>query len=640
MDLTQFPLLGEARGGNRWANFCADKPDEAALPQDPRERVLPGVSDGRAVVFNAYWRQCDNKVPRPTTCGEMRDQAALGLFVAQGQGQPGTPVQFAGGQAVPAGLDAEQYNSLWQIWGLDQRPDNFDALVAERHGSPQSIGRNPYPLPGEDPNQTDGGSGQLPMVYTQIREPDGTWTGQIGVKVCVFCHNGQLGTEADGPGLGPQLGGAGSIGDFTLGGYDFDQANGFFSAPSATSVITISTNRGTGAIDFFQLAYVLFSGGDPELLLNEKIVFSQAIGNIKSPPWWNLAYRPQKFHGAVLPTDSSRIDLAAYYDLVKSMTGGADEAIDWVDDHAGPFQTWAESLPTPRYPFAIDTGLAEQGAILFHVLDLWGRADNPAPRPPEGNGSCASCHGAYSPRFVNDPQFLESPELAGIAAYAVPMDIVGTDPVYADAIQSMRNADGSYNQAIAKQDVLYCGLGEAGETEDNTPVMLAPPLWGIWAAAPYFHNGSVPNIWGVLDPDHERPDFWRRVSTPARPDQEGRVVMGFDTNLQRAYDTDKLGWKYDTLQCGDPGTQPQIACDPNNPGEQSTIQRLLSVIYTQVGATWNLPRPEAMRMNQQDIENRKVYNTTLYSQGNQGHAFTAVLSDRERRAIIEYLKTL
>ena len=51
-------------------------------------------------------------------------------------------------------------------------------------------------------------------------------------------------------------------------------------------------------------------------------------------------------------------------------------------------------------------------------------------------------------------------------------------------------------------------------------------------------------------------------------------------------------------------------------------------------------RLEGLRMTQQDIENRKIFNTHLYSQGNQGHDFTAVLNDAERRALIEYLKTL
>jgi mono/diheme cytochrome c family protein len=649
--LPEFPLLGSARGGGTWSNFCEGdgtaanprKDDDAVLPIDPRTLVVPGVNKDKAVAFNAYWKSCDNSVQRPTTCGEMRAQAVLGKFVGHGQGEIGTPLSFAGGNQNPGGLSAELYNQLWDsAWGLSARPDNFDELVAERYGSPRSIGRNPYPLTGEDPNTSNGGSGQLPMAFTQIRTPDGRWTGEIGQKVCIFCHNGQLGTTADGPGMGAQLGGAGSIGDFSVAGSDFSKVQGGgFSADTAVSAITISTNRGSGAIDFFQLAFILFSNGDPALLLNDKIVLSQAIGNIKSPPWWNLAYRPQKFHGAILPTDSSRIDLAAYYDLFKGLSGGGAEALAWMDAHAGPFQTWAETLASPRYPGDVNTDLAEQGAVLFHSKDLWAaNLNNPVTRPDQGNGSCASCHGAYSPRYANDPAYLDSPKLAGIAAYTVPTSIAGTDPAYSEAMQSLRNFDGSISPAIMNQAVIYCGVGNAGYTANHTPIMLAPPLWGIWAAAPYFHNGSVPNIWGVLDPAHERPRIWRRVSTPARADQAGKVVMGYDTNLQRAYDHEKLGWKYDELSCGAPGSQPVLACNPINPDAPSPVQQLLGEIYKLVGLTWNLPRPEGLTMTQQDIENRKIYNTNLYSQGNQGHAFTSVLNDQERRALIEYLKTL
>jgi endo-cleaving rubber dioxygenase len=42
----------------------------------------------------------------------------------------------------------------------------------------------------------------------------------------------------------------------------------------------------------------------------------------------------------------------------------------------------------------------------------------------------------------------------------------------------------------------------------------------------------------------------------------------------------------------------------------------------------------------QTLEKRKIYNTHLHSQGNGGHAFAAVLTDDERRALIEHLETL
>ena len=160
-----YPLIGKARGGNVWANYCEDKADSAVLPRDPRELLTPGVNDGLAVAFNANWQSCDIGVERPTTCGEMREQAEIGKFVAFGNGEVGSPVAFAGGQDAPSGLDAENYNNLWQVWGLSERPDNFDELVAQRHGSPLAPWPNPYPLPGEDPNETNGGSGQLPGLH-------------------------------------------------------------------------------------------------------------------------------------------------------------------------------------------------------------------------------------------------------------------------------------------------------------------------------------------------------------------------------------------------------------------------------------------------------------------------------------------
>jgi hypothetical protein len=40
------------------------------------------------------------------------------------------------------------------------------------------------------------------------------------------------------------------------------------------------------------------------------------------------------------------------------------------------------------------------------------------------------------------------------------------------------------------------------------------------------------------------------------------------------------------------------------------------------------------------IEERKIYNACMYGQGNGGHAFTSVLTDSERLAVIEYMKTL
>lgn len=659
------PLLGSRHGGHLWAEYCANRSDSASLPVDPRTLITPNANTGLNVVFNAPWKSCDlNDNLRPQTCGEYRELYEKGELVGRGQGQPGSAHMFSGN--VDHGVNffdpstydqtgslwtitAEQYNNVWRGWtGYNfppaSRPENFDELVSQRYGSPLPAERNPYPLAGEDPNASNGGSGQLPVGLTQLRDPDGNWTGTIGVKLCSLCHDGQIGSSHSGTDT-VVYGGAGTIGDFTVAFRDFATAGALPFAAFSGVPLTIAGNRGTGAIDQFQVGYLAFNGGNPQELLNPVILFSGAIGNIKSPPWWNMGSRPQKFHGAVLGTDSARIDMAAYYPLF----GGDSDPVEWVDEHAYPFQIWAESLKAPVYPGEVNQSLAEVGAILFHNLDLWSR-NNPVPAPENrGNGSCASCHGAYSPRYANDPKFLADPRMEGIAANITSLEVIGTDPAYAEAMQSQRNADGSPNIAIDYNLFLACGVGAFSETPNNEPVMLAPPLYGVWASAPYLHNASVPNVWGVLDPSSNRPDIWVRKSAPAPAGQEGRVVMGFDTNFERAYDSEKLGWKFDELDCvaNAAQTAPLLACNPlpiavGDDADESPLQPLLDILYSQLALTWNLSLDEinTMPITDQQIENRKVYNTNLYSQGNQGHAFTAVLSDDERRALIEYLKTL
>lgn len=114
--------------------------------------------------------------------------------------------------------------------------------------------------------------------------------------------------------------------------------------------------------------------------------------------------------------------------------------------------------------------------------------------------------------------------------------------------------------------------------------------------------------------------------------------MGYDVSIARAFDADKLGWRYDALNCGD-GTIPFLDCSPL--GGAAPVQDLLSQLYGNLILAWNIGQaPVFVQATPQQVENRKIYNTHLYSQSNVGHDFTAVLTDDERRAIIEYLKTL
>src|SRR5687768_9306995 len=53
-----YPLLGSAHGGHLWNKYCEGKADDEALPVDPRTLVQPGINEGKAAYYNAYWIDC------------------------------------------------------------------------------------------------------------------------------------------------------------------------------------------------------------------------------------------------------------------------------------------------------------------------------------------------------------------------------------------------------------------------------------------------------------------------------------------------------------------------------------------------------------------------------------------------------
>ncbi len=627
------PLLGSKRGGHYWFDYCEGKSDETEVPQDPRELVVEGVDAGKAVLMNAHWKTCqeDN---HPGTCGELRARSERGYRLVAATGAIGAGTMFGGDSPDPMfAFPAEDYNTLWdRVLRLPNRPDNFDQLLAERWGMPLPDKSNPYPLPDEDPNASNGGSGQLPLGLTQLRNPDGSWTGKVGVT-CNICHGGAVGTAADGEGLGPMYG-TNSISDITVMFTDLGRI-----APQQSLLAVISQNkvRGTGNITNFQLfgTLTLFDALIPYLTVQTQ----PSTGTEDPPVWWNVGSRPMKFFDAGMPTDAKRIELSFHFPNVASPNNV--EGKQWIKDHMQDGDSWMMSMRSPRWPEPklgkINIAMAEQGAILFHSKDLWAaKLNNPVRRPEGGNGSCASCHGAYSPRFVHDSAFLATPLLEGIAAYVTPIDIIGTDTRRLDGHSQVvsnyaRQNWFAYNDG-PKNDagVPTCGSqNDVAVRGDRELGYLAPPLHGVWATAPYFHNGAVPSVWEVLKPADRKP-IWRRLSRPAI--ENG--IAGFDYSLETGYNAVDMGWNYEALPCGT-GSLPFIDC---NPSGGSSVQDLLGLVWANGGLAWNLLNLPILTNGQ--IEDRKIYNSNYYSQDNGGHEFTSVLTDQERSAIIEYLKTL
>ncbi len=668
-----FALLGSKRARHVWNDYCADKPDGALLPPDPRSLIQPGVNAGRAVYFNAYWEDCRVNLPaekqQAATCGEFRARRDAGFeFLLDG-----LPTK-------QGAVSAQEFESAWQQWGFAERPDNFEALYTLRYGLNPAPFANPYPLPGEDPNATDGGSGRLPMGLRQTKDEAGQWTGKISSAACFYCHGGQIGDQTAGE---PALLGVRNMG---LGNSNFDvlmQARDnspFASTPDPLNSVTgalpsmdinslfnigIKQRGQNNAVGAFELLVTLLDFDSLGFAPNfAKTITPGLPGSVAdsahplahtqdTPPWWNMGSRPRKFFDAGVSNDSTRIIMAAGPgEFDQLMTPSGKPYRDRISEFDQKLEAYFLSLESPAYPQAIDENLARQGAILFHSKNLWADPANAQrPAPAGGNGSCASCHGAYSPYFVNDPDFLEDPVLEGVAGHIVPLEVIGTDRARSDMLTtSLREG----------WDVTYWAYpdGVAGWTapeekdpfsefiDDMMPLALrpqgvcgweksvigyqAPPLYGVWATAPYLHNGSVPTLQALLD-SSQRHVLWQRKLQSDGP------VTGFDQRLNQAYDFDAVGWQHTALQCTDvPGSE-VLNCNPINeegPSAGQLAQNFLNGTVAWSGVlTIQDPAPGG-------FDKRLVYDTRILGNGNAGHEFTDALTAAERKAIIEYLKTL
>lgn len=646
----QRALLGSTHAKSYMDEYCEQRSDDAVLPQDPRELIRPGVNAGRAVAFNAYWEDCtsasNNPHRKPQTCGEYRSRVAAGETLMR--------TELALGAGSDGMISADTYNGLWRRWGVSARPADFDAQVHRRYGLPVADFHNPYPLPGEDPQLTQGGTGQLPAGLSQIKDASGAYTGTMGIT-CDICHSGQL-DAAGGSGFSSGLGA--HTADMQL-----------LLSDTLIPLLPIGLNDTRGVTNAEGLSGLLIGlldidslGFRPEsTLLLQLPGNTSGAGDTKMPAWWNASHRPRKFWDAGFSYDATRLD-SAILNLNRplSVLSGSDLAHnksvrDLIETQSIDAQAYIESLQSPRFPGNVNTSLAEAGAILFHAKDMWASgANNDIPRPPT-NGSCAGCHGVYSERYAYDPAYLEDPRLMGIAGYIAPIEQIRTDRQRLDGftkplLELMSSSWFSYPEGsegyIAPDDksVLQERLDDfavftgtrikgactwQGSEPDHATGYLTPPLHGIWATAPYLHNGSVPDVWSLLDPA-QRPAVWRRALTTEPGEQ------GFDTSLA-VYDQERLGWKHDVLICGAGGI-PFVSCEPENapPALSAIVNFLNSFPGTLNSLSYQVTQP----LGRAGVQERMIFNTHQFAKQNTGHDFTRALSDAERRAIVEYLKTL
>ncbi len=172
---------------------------------------------------------------------------------------------------------------------------------------------------------------------------------------------------------------------------------------------------------------------------------------------------------------------------------------------------WLETSLQPKaYPFENHGDIAK-GADLY-------------------KSACASCHGTY----VNGALVQPAPACMMGDPVAMKANQVGTDPFRAAAM------DAKFVAALNDFGVAG-GLWNSNAFR-STGSYLCPPLDGIWARAPYLHNGSVPTLEALLGPGPRPSTFWRG-SAAYLPTEGGFAYQPTPSGQSSlfAYDTSKDG---------------------------------------------------------------------------------------------------
>ncbi len=223
--------------------------------------------------------------------------------------------------------------------------------------------------------------------------------------------------------------------------------------------------------------------------------------DMDAPPWWHFHRKHHIYIDGF--AEKGQRGLMQFM-LVRQ--NGPEKFIRWENDFRQVYEFISELRP-PKYPLSIDQGMAQRGELVFQ-------------------NNCSSCHGTYG-------KSSSYPELR------IPIDEIGTDRVRLDALSSIhrKNYGESWFAHHGGQDTIAIVDG-----------YVAPPLDGLWASAPYLHNGSVPTLWHMLHPQ-ERPTIWRRTELGLDAKNMGLCVEIVSEIPKRVKVADRR-WYFDTTQNG------------------------------------------------------------------------------------------
>jgi mono/diheme cytochrome c family protein len=186
------------------------------------------------------------------------------------------------------------------------------------------------------------------------------------------------------------------------------------------------------------------------------------------------------------------------------------------------------SYRSPPFPGKVELARAETGQVIY--------AEH-----------CADCHGHYQggPRA----------QLQNLPNQLSPQAEMGTDP------QRWQSMDARLVAAISRARIDDMLIAE------QTGGYVAPPLDGLWARAPYLHNGSVPTLWHLMRPA-SRPQRFMTGGHALDYQRMGIALVSSDE------DEDLLAYPHDHQPYSQPSLYDTRLPGRNNRGHEQPFAQL------------------------------------------------------------------
>lgn len=411
-------------------------------------------------------------------------------------------------------LKEADIDRLWLTWEPELKAIAEKASPAERH-------RMTFDRYGWD-ERTDDNTG-LPLGYTR----DGK--GSL-VTNCFVCHGGTVAGKTT-PGAGNSQIDLTSLATDVrkLGAIDTGKDPNEISDVQAPFQTPLSIHKGTTNAVIFA---AVFAGlRDPKLGMEYTKHPEMLMHHDMNPPaWWNFKHKEKIYCDAFAPKTPRQLMPFAMSPLF------SNEQFYSFEPNFVHIKAYIESLEAPKYPFPIDRDLAKLGEVAF-------------------NRVCVDCHGTYGPggKFPNK---------------SVEIEKIGTDPRRWQSIsrEARERANASWLQYNGE---VLLDLESKG--------YLAQPLDGIWASAPYFHNGSVPTVWHVFNVD-ERPKVWKRASASEYDQKRMGLQVEEFSAVPDGLNSREARYYYDTATPGSAATGHPFPDEELSADEKTAVMEYLKTL--------------------------------------------------------------